>query len=227
MENLNIFNISKIKDIKPLWITGFSDGESSFSVSISRNALYKTGFSFIPVFAIELKDKDLDLLYKIQIFFKGVGKVRLIKSKGHAVYTVSSITELKEVIIPHFIRYPLLTVKRVTFLLFRDIINLMYNKKHLDLKGAQSIINIIVSMNKGRTDKFLSNFPGTVPITLPLINPLNINDINADWFTGFTDAEGCFFINIRPNRKKTGYWATPVFSLVQHSKDTSLFYLLK
>lgn len=107
MENLNTLNISKIKEIKPLWITGFSDGESSFSVSISRNALYKTGFSFIPAFSIELKDKDLDLLYKIQTFFQGVGKIHLIKNKGHAVYTVSSIKELKEVIIPHFIKYPL------------------------------------------------------------------------------------------------------------------------
>jgi hypothetical protein len=227
MENSNTFNISSIKEIKPLWITGFSDGESSFSVSISRNALYKTGFSFIPAFSIELKDKDLDLLYKIQTFFQGAGKIHLIKSKGHAVYTVSSIKELEEIIIPHFVRYPLLTVKRVTFLLFKDIIDLMHNKKHLDLKGAQSIINIIVSMNKGRTDKFLSNFSDTVPIVFPKISSLDINDIKIDWFIGFTDAEGCFFINIRPNRKRNGYWASAGFSLVQHSRDILLFKLLR
>ena len=28
MENINTLNISNIKEIKPLWITRFSDGES-------------------------------------------------------------------------------------------------------------------------------------------------------------------------------------------------------
>jgi len=221
MKNLNI------KEIKPLWITGFSDGESSFSVSISRNTLYKIGYTFIPAFSIELKDKDIDLLYEIQTFFKGVGKIHKIKDKGHAVYTVSSINELEEVIIPHFVKYPLLTVKRIAFLLFKDIVHLMYEKTHLTLKGMQSIINIRASMNKGMTGRFLENFPNIVPVTLPKVPPLSISDISIDWFVGFTDAEGCFFINIRHNRKKTGYWALAGFSLVQHNRDTLLFKLLR
>lgn len=40
MENLNTLNISNTKEIKSFWITGFSDGESSFSVSVSLNVLY-------------------------------------------------------------------------------------------------------------------------------------------------------------------------------------------
>lgn len=216
-----------IKEIKPLWVTGFSDGESSFSVSISRNTLYKTGFTFIPAFSIELKDKDLGLLYEIQTFFKGIGKIHKIEDKGHVVYTVSSINELEEVIIPHFVKYPLLTIKRVTFLLFKDIVHLMYKKTHLTLEGAQHIINIKASMNKGATDKLLEKFSYVVPVSLPQVNPLNISDISVDWFVGFTDAEGCFFINIRPNRKKRGYWALAGFSIVQHNRDILLFKLLK
>nr|AER27908.1 LAGLIDADG endonuclease [Phialocephala helvetica] len=213
--------------LNPMWVTGFSDGESSFSVSIARNSLYKTGYKFIPAFAIELKDKDLDLLHKIQCFFKGAGKIHLIKNKGHAVYVVSSIYELDSIILPHFIKYPLLTKKRISFLLFKDIVNLMSKKSHLSLEGAQSIINIRASMNNGVTKNFLNNYPNTVPVVLPSVNSLGANDINAHWFAGFTDAEGCFFINVRFNRKKTGYWVTPAFTLVQHSRDISLFYLLK
>jgi hypothetical protein len=43
--------------------------ESYFSAAISRNNLYKTSYKFAPDFGIELKDKDLFLLYKIQSFF--------------------------------------------------------------------------------------------------------------------------------------------------------------
>jgi hypothetical protein len=122
----------------------------------------------------------LKLLYKIQDFFKGAGKVHLIKNKGHAVYVVSSVHELESIIIPHFIKYPLLTKKRISFLLFKDIINLMYNKNHLTLEGAQSIINIKASMNNGVTKNLVNNFPNTVPVILPKVNSLNVSDINID-----------------------------------------------
>lgn len=214
-------------ELNPMWITGFSDGESSFSVSITKSIFSKTGINFIPAFAIELKDTDTELLYKIKDFFKGAGNVYFIKNKGHGVYVVSSINELNNIIIPHFIKYPLLTVKRINLLLFKEIISLMYKKDHLKLEGAQAVINLRASMNKGVTKEFITNFSNTVPAVLPLVPLLTVKDINNDWLAGFTDAEGCFFINIRPNRKKTGYWVTPVFILVQHSRDTLLFYLLK
>ena len=27
----------------------------------------------------------------------------------------------------------------------------------------------------------------------PILEPVNISEISPEWFTGFTDAEGCFF----------------------------------
>jgi len=35
----------------------------------------------VPAYAVELKDKDLSLLYKIKEYF-GVGKVQMVKNKG-------------------------------------------------------------------------------------------------------------------------------------------------
>lgn len=178
-----MFKIKNNQDyscLNPMWVTGFSDGDSSFSVAVLRNDLYKTGYSFIPRFSIELKNKDLDLLYKIQDFFKGAGKVHLIKNKGHAAYHVSSVHELESIIIPHFIKYPLLTRKRISFLLFKNIVNLIGKKSHLTLDGAQSIINIRATMNNGATDKFINKFPNTIPVDLPKVSPLSTTDINND-----------------------------------------------
>lgn len=64
----------------------------------------------------------------------------------------------------------------------------MSKKSHLTLEGAQSIINIRASMDNGITKNFLNNYPNTVPVVLPKVNSLSINDINVDWFAGFTDA---------------------------------------
>ena len=208
-------------DLNPMWVTGFSDGEASFSVPISANNLYKTNYSIIPRFSIELKDTDLDLLYKIKYFFKDVGKIYILEKKGHAVYTVSKISDLQTVIIPHFTNYPLLTVKRITFLLFKEIINLMYNKKHFDIEYMNTIIINKSFMNKNickTTAKDILSFPKDI---LNQISPLNVNNINFNWLAGFTDAEGCFFLNIRIKN------IIPVFSLVQHSRDIILFNLIK
>ncbi len=49
------------------------------------------------------------------------------------------------------------------------------------------------------------------------------NKINPYNITGFTDAEGCFLINVRPNSKmKNGYSVELVFKIALHIKDKAL-----
>ena len=110
------------------WVTGFSDRESLFSVAIRKDSKYKSGWTILPSFAIELKDKNLPLLQELQSF-SGVGKIQHVEAKGHAVYVVNSVKDLQSVILPRFSDYPFLTVKRISFLLFKDIRSLMSNKK--------------------------------------------------------------------------------------------------
>jgi len=57
--------IANNKTLHPNWITGFSDGEASFSVSVSKAKNNKTGWQIVPTFAIELQGRDIDLLYRI------------------------------------------------------------------------------------------------------------------------------------------------------------------
>jgi hypothetical protein len=44
---------------------------------------------------------------------------------GAVIFSVSAISDLTNVIIPHFVKYPLLTQKRADFLLFKLIVELM------------------------------------------------------------------------------------------------------
>ena len=64
-----------------------------------------------PSFALEIDKKDANILYQIKAFFD-VGSIAIRKSNGQVIYTVASVKDLMEVIIPHFIKYPLLTKKK-------------------------------------------------------------------------------------------------------------------
>jgi hypothetical protein len=56
----------KNSKLNPYFITGFSDWESSFSVSIYKDKDYKTGWRVNPGFSIGLHCKDFALLSEIQ-----------------------------------------------------------------------------------------------------------------------------------------------------------------
>ena len=50
-----------------------------------------------------------------------------------------------KVIIPHFIKYPLITQKHVDFLLFKQVVELMNRKEHQTKEGLGKIVNIRAS----------------------------------------------------------------------------------
>jgi hypothetical protein len=100
------------------------------------------------MFKIELHGKDLPLLKQIQSFF-GVGSINVRKKNNQVIFTVSSLKDLINVIIPHFDKYPLITQKRADFELFKKVVALMNNKKHLTEDGLLKIVAIRASMNLG------------------------------------------------------------------------------
>lgn len=100
----------------PYWISGFAE-ESSFIISVFKNSNSKAGWSVRPDFTISLH-KDTSLLRRIHHFF-GVGIIREHKDKDVIIYTVASLRDINNAIIPHFDRYPLITEKKADYLLFK------------------------------------------------------------------------------------------------------------
>jgi len=101
-----------VSKLSSWWTTGFSDAESSFQINIRKNDVLRVGWQVQLVFAIKLHIKDLPLLENIKQFF-GVGEIRL--GENFAVFYVTALNDLIEVIIPHFNKYPLLTQKQADF----------------------------------------------------------------------------------------------------------------
>jgi len=204
--------------LNPWYITGFSDGESNFTVRILKSNTVKVGWTVQPVFQICLHKKDLDLLKKIQAFF-GVGKIYHKEKSCH--YVVQDLKSIN-VIVNHFERYPLLTKKREDFILFSRIVTLINKKEHLTLSGLHEIISIKASMNLGLSADLKTSFPNIIPVTRPKRTDEELLNSNIDphWMVGFTDAEGCFSIKITKSLTiKTGYQVQLRYQITQHSID--------
>ena len=231
---------ANINKLNPFWISGFSDAESTFSVSIFKNSKMKTGWIVSPEFSIELKQKDADLLHKIQSYF-GVGTLRsrerIIEGKMFFSlrYTVRSINELKNIIIPHFLSFPLHTWKKDDFYLFNCIIEILHNKQHLTIEGVRQIISFKASMNKGLSKNLIESFYEITPSLKGWRNSHLTDDskkeilnLNPYWIAGFFNGNGCFECIIRKSKTvKIGYQVLLRITLVQHSRDALLCNMIK
>lgn len=210
------------KELHPFFVTGFADGESTFYLGISKSSRSKVGWSIIPSFSIELHEKDTELLNRIKTFFSA-GKIR-VRSRargpgGQIVYSVSSIEELSKVIIPHFDKYPLVTQKRGDFELFKLALDILNSKKHRTLEGINQLVAIKSAMNKGLSDKLKSEF-SVKPYPRPL-SELPEQLLDCNWIAGFTDAEGCFHLQINNSKTTlTGASAGLKFRIGLHSRDS-------
>lgn len=206
--------------LNPWWLTGFCDAESCFMISICRDKEYACGWQVQASFTIVLHKKDLPLLVNIKNYL-GVGIIYIRGDNLAAIYKVSSLFELTNVIIPHFTKYPLLTQKKADFLLFKEVVELMSNKFHLTMEGLQQIINIRASMNKGLPDTLKSEFSEVSPVERPLILTESIPDSN--WVAGFVSGEGNFSVKIhKSERIKIKYQVQLRFRISQHERDTHL-----
>jgi hypothetical protein len=205
--------------LNPNYVTGFADGESCFYIKFtpSKN---KVGWIVQPVFCIELQLRDLALIKAVQKFF-GVGRLLINNKKNTVSFSVQSVKELNKSVIPHFIKYSLLTQKRADFLLFKMAVELISNKEHLTIDGLRKIVALRASINKGLTPKLKESFPNIIPVPRPQVEDQEIKD--PHWLAGFTDGEGCFLVRITNcSAYLSGSQVKLVFTLAQHSRDEKL-----
>lgn len=145
--------------------------------------------------------KRFRVIKTYSIFFFSAGSLRVRSRDGQIIYSVYSLEEITNVIIPHFNKYLLNTKKLADYVLFKSAVEMMYHKEHLSSKGLQKIIGIKSAMNKGLSDKLKIDFPNVIPVKRPLVELPEILDYN--WFGGFVDGEGCFHVQISYSKTTT------------------------
>jgi len=172
-------------NLDPWFVTGFCDGEASFSVSIyiDKRIKGRVGWVVKPSFQISLHSRDINLLLQLQEFFS-CGRIVSKKSRSEVSFRVNSSHDLTNYIIPHFENYPLLSQKAADFYLFKQIVNLIYTKVNLTDEKLNQIVNIRASMNLGLSDLQKSIFIHYSPVPRPIIQYINIP--NPYWIAGFS-----------------------------------------
>ena len=150
------------------YLVGLIEGDGWFSVT-------KNGKYLKYEFGIELSIRDIQLLYKIKKLL-GIGNID-IRNKNTEEITRSTVlfrirnkTHLKNIIIPIFNKYPLLSNKKHDYLRFKENLqsNIIYSKDLIERPIGHSINSYIVEYTNTRYFKA--------------------------WLIGFIEAEGCFSI---------------------------------
>jgi hypothetical protein len=132
------------QNLEAQWITGFTDGEGCFSIEINYR---KDGnYQVLPSFTITQHFIDIQSLHKIKNYF-GFGVVRKNNGERYS-YRVRKRDDLINTIIPFFEKHPLKTSKRIDFVKFRYIVNLMQTDQHLTPEGLEKIQKIRSTMNR-------------------------------------------------------------------------------
>jgi hypothetical protein len=132
----------------PNWLTGFTEGEACFFISIYKSLKSKLGLAVQLVFKITQHSRDVELLKGIEKFF-ACGRVEK-RSTNACDFTVNSLKDFEKKIVPFFLKYPLQGSKLSNFKDFNKVIHIMKVKGHLKKEGLETIKNIKIGMNTGR-----------------------------------------------------------------------------
>lgn len=183
---LTMRDSSILSPLNPWFLTGFSDGESSFYITVHKSNNVKTGWSVRAIFETHLHVKDKALLEKIQTSLGGVGS---ITTRDNQVSFKVYYKDLA-VLIDHFDNYPLITKKRADFELFKRVLGIMNRQEHLNPEGLIKIVSIKASMNKGLSEDLKTAFPNVTPVSKPFVEVAIIPDPN--WVAGFVSGDPNF-----------------------------------
>lgn len=187
-------NFSRNK-LNKWFITGFSDAESSFIILVQPRSDSKTKWRIKANFSISLNKKDIEILEDIK-YSLGVG--RIYTSGTKVLYRVENFNEL-QVIVDHFDNYPLVTVKKMDYTLFKECFNVIKDKKHLTDEGLLKIVQIKSSLNRGLSENLKKQFKININ-EKPKFKFEGIPD--PYWVAGFTSGDGSF--NIKTTKSRIG-----------------------
>lgn len=105
-------------------------------------------------FSIGLNIRELELIKGISAYLNlgssQVGSKYVYLTDKVVNLQVINLSEIQTVVIPFFVKYPILGVKSLDFLDFCEAARLLEVKDHITQEGFNRILEIKAGMNRGR-----------------------------------------------------------------------------
>ena len=129
------------------YLSGFVDGEGSFSASLRKGNGHRLGWQVQLTFNVAQRDvTNLELLKQ----HLGCGRLQ-DRSDGVHYFVVGDYRSIIDRVIPFFEKFSFLSEsKERNFFLFKKIAFLMGQGKHLDPEGLREIVFVREELNKGK-----------------------------------------------------------------------------
>jgi hypothetical protein len=131
------------RPLNPHWVSGFSEGDSCFYCGISPQTN-----QIRCMFLIGLNERETPLLIKIQDFFGGIGVISSAPKNRATNFTVTTRSDLANIIIPCFNQYPFKGNKLTNFLIWSKIVELVVTGAHKTSEGLAQIKELRDQLNK-------------------------------------------------------------------------------
>lgn len=132
-------------------MAGFTSGDGSFHIKTSKSATTKLGTRVQLRFSIGLDIREKLLITDLVKFFNLQDFDKYIYTTENAVnFQITNFTDIMNIIIPFFEQYPIEGIKKLDYVDFKTVGDLMLNKEHLTQSGLDKIIKIQSNMNRSR-----------------------------------------------------------------------------
>ena len=115
-------------------------------MSISPRAKLAVGWEVRPSFSVSQNGDRAEVIHAIAAYF-GCGSIRPDRSDRTVKWETRRLGDILERVIPHFIRYPLLSGKRGDFERFAVVCDHMRRGAHRSRDGLIQILKIAAEMN--------------------------------------------------------------------------------
>jgi len=151
-ETIKLNNTPVSITLQDAWLSGFTDAEGCFNVSITASTRYSLGHVIRMRYILDQKDSVI--LNKIYELF-GFGKVTLRSGTENVYrYTVTGFKVLNDVI-AYFKLFPLQTKKALSFEKWLTVHNQVSNKLHLTEEGLAQVRTLQkqINLNNSMTNK--------------------------------------------------------------------------
>ena len=129
--------------LSPYWVSGFSEGDGSFFVSISDKTKQIRMF-----YSIKLNNRETPLILKLQEFFNGMGSIVHDADQNIVQFNIVSIKNINEGLVPQFDTYSFVGNKLANYLIWKEILKLVNSKAYLTPEGLEKIKDLKSTLNK-------------------------------------------------------------------------------